>query len=95
MEGLWWSHLRFLLRMDGKFTWRQYWNYLRRQLYVMDTYCNAANRKLNHTMMVVHPLLSLAFVLPSTIGKQHILPNKTFVPLHSVGSLACKPATAH
>ena len=42
----------------------QFWNYLRRQLYVMDTYCNAHNRSLNHTMLALHSYLSWAFILP-------------------------------
>lgn len=49
-------------------TWSQYWNYLHRQLYVMDTYCNDANKRLNHTMMALHPYLSLAFVIPTLTG---------------------------
>ncbi len=31
-------------RLDKQYTWRQYWNYLRRQLYVLDTYVTPHNR---------------------------------------------------
>ena len=51
-------------RLDAACTAKQCWNYLRRQLYVMDTYCNAHNRTLNHTMLALHSYLSWAFILP-------------------------------
>ena len=53
-----------LCRLDAACTAEQCWNYLRRQLYVMDTYCNAHNRTLNHTMLALHSYLSWAFILP-------------------------------
>lgn len=53
-----------LCRLDAACTAKQCWNYLRRQLYVMDTYCNAHNRTLNHTMLALHSYLSWAFILP-------------------------------
>jgi hypothetical protein len=43
-----------ICRLDGTYTARQYWNYLRRQLYVLDTYSSAHNRVLNRTVMAVH-----------------------------------------
>ncbi|KAK9804057.1 hypothetical protein WJX73_000030 [Symbiochloris irregularis] len=51
--------------LDADMPWRRYWNYLRRQLYVMDTYTSPHNRALNHTMMALHTYLSLAFVIPT------------------------------
>ncbi|KAK9803983.1 hypothetical protein WJX72_010372 [[Myrmecia] bisecta] len=52
--------------LEGECGLRRYWNYLRRQLYVMDTYASPLNRRINHSMMVVHAYLSWAFVLPAT-----------------------------
>jgi hypothetical protein len=45
-----------------------YWNYLRRQLFVMDTYASAHNRRVNHTMLALHAYLSWAVVLPLLTG---------------------------
>ena len=47
---------------------QRYWNYLRRQLYVMDTYVTPHNRLVNHTMLALHTYLSWAFVLPCLTG---------------------------
>ncbi|CAL5219139.1 g915 [Coccomyxa viridis] len=49
--------------LDTSCSARQFWNYQRRQLYVMDTYCNAHNKRLNHTMLALHCYLSWAFIL--------------------------------
>jgi hypothetical protein len=38
----------------------QYWDYLRRQLYVLDTYSSAHNRRLNHLMALVQCGVGLA-----------------------------------
>ena len=46
----------------------RYWNYLRRQLYVMDTYVTPRNRLVNHSMLGLHTYLSWAFVLPCLTG---------------------------
>ena len=51
-------------RLDTSCGAQQFWNYLRRQLYVMDTYCNAHNKHLNHTMLALHSYLSWAFIIP-------------------------------
>jgi hypothetical protein len=45
-----------------------YWNYLRRQLFVMDTYASAHNRRVNHTMLALHAYLSWAVVMPLLTG---------------------------
>ena len=55
-------------RLEAQYSWRAYWNYLRRQLYVLDTYFNAHNRVLNHTMMAVHAWASAAFTLAALTG---------------------------
>lgn len=54
----------FWRRLDPSCTAEQFWNYLRRQLYVMDTYYNTHNRSLNHTMLALHGYLSWAFIVP-------------------------------
>lgn len=59
--------------MDGDETWGRYWNYLRRQLFVMDTYVSAHNRRVNHCMLLLHPLLSWGFVLPTIAGRLSVL----------------------
>ena len=55
--------MRLMCRLDPSSGARQFWNYQRRQLYVMDTYCNAHNRRLNHIMLALHCYLSWAFVI--------------------------------
>ena len=55
-------------RLEGGWGLRQWWNYLRRQLCVLDTYYNAHNRRTNHVMAVFHCWASLGFVLPLTTG---------------------------
>jgi hypothetical protein len=47
-------------------TWHQYWNYLRRQLFVLDTYYNEANRMANHTLMLLHSYGSAVFIIAVT-----------------------------
>jgi hypothetical protein len=46
--------------LDETQTLRQWWNYVRRQLFVMDTYANEWNRNVNHGMLFVLTYLSLA-----------------------------------
>lgn len=50
-----------------------YWNYLWRQLFVMDTYASAHNRRVNHTMLALHCYLSWAIVLPLLTGEAKTL----------------------
>ena len=64
---------RCACRLDPCFSWRRYWNYLRRQLFVMDTWAGSTNRRINHTMMVAHSYLSWAFAVPATTGGEHAL----------------------
>ena len=54
-------------RLDKACSFGQFWNYLRRQLYVMDTYASSHNRRLNHIMLALHCYLSWAFVAPAVI----------------------------
>jgi hypothetical protein len=41
----------------------RYWNYLRRQLFVLDTYYNDSNRVANHTLMALHSYGSAVFTV--------------------------------
>ena len=54
--------------LDEQVSLERYWNYLRRQLYVMDTYVTPRNRLVNHSMLGLHTYLSWAFVLPCLTG---------------------------
>jgi hypothetical protein len=55
-------------RLDGRCSLRKFWNYLRRQLYVMDTYASAFNRRQNHGMLALHCYLSWGIVVPAAIS---------------------------
>ena len=57
-----------MCRLDGAYTPARYWNYLCRQLYVMDTYACAAARRTNHAMLMLHACLSWAFVAPAVLA---------------------------
>lgn len=52
--------------LDGSYPPRRWWNYLRRQLYVMDTYSNTHNRRTNHGLAALHSYASWGVVLPAT-----------------------------
>lgn len=45
-------HAIFPQMLDRDTSWRQFWNYMRRQIYVLDTYSGLHNRRVNHGMMV-------------------------------------------
>ncbi|GFH32763.1 uncharacterized protein HaLaN_32037, partial [Haematococcus lacustris] len=49
--------------LDRQSSWGQYWNYLRRQLFVLDTYFSSSSRLLNHGMMLLHSWASAAFAV--------------------------------
>ncbi|GMH45669.1 hypothetical protein BSKO_13632 [Bryopsis sp. KO-2023] len=51
----------FPQRLESTPSWNNYWNYLRRQLYVCDTYASIRNKRINHTMVAVHVVSSIAF----------------------------------
>ena len=52
--------LIFPQRMSVKQSFEQWWNYLRRQLFVMDTYSSNRNKQINHGMLGVLSYLSFA-----------------------------------
>lgn len=63
----------FPQRLQAHYCWSEYWNYLRRQLYVMDTYATSSNKRINHTLMIIHSYLSWAIVMPATTAFLRLL----------------------
>ena len=55
-------------RLEQRYSWRQYWNYLRRQLFVLDTYATPHNRALNLVMAAVHVWASASAAAPVLAG---------------------------
>lgn len=55
-------------RLEQRYSWAQYWNYLRRQLFVLDTYATSHNRALNLVMAAVHAWASSAAAAPVLAG---------------------------
>jgi hypothetical protein len=53
----------FPQRLERGLTWRMYFNYIYRQLYVLDTYVDAHNRRLNLILLAVHSYASLSVAL--------------------------------
>uniref|UniRef100_A0A7S3VJX6 ceramide glucosyltransferase n=1 Tax=Dunaliella tertiolecta TaxID=3047 RepID=A0A7S3VJX6_DUNTE len=51
----------FPQRLEKDVSWSKYWNYLRRQLFVLDTYANSHNRLVNYTMAAVSTYFCVAF----------------------------------
>jgi len=58
------SYAIFPQCLDAEYSLFRYWNYLRRQLVVLDTYASDHNRRTNHVMAVLHCYFSWAFVVP-------------------------------
>lgn len=50
-------------RLEKGMTWPKYLNYIYRQLYVLDTYVDGHNRRLNLILLAVHSFASLAVAL--------------------------------
>lgn len=65
------------------------------QLFVCFTYTSAHNRRVNHTMVVVHTYISLSFVCPIALAAktlaQHIVSVSLFSSSSSSSSLAPRP----
>ena len=59
--------MSWVIRLDKDCSLGKFWNYLRRQLCVMDTYASEFNRRLNHGMLALHCYLSWALVAPAAI----------------------------
>ena len=56
-----------------RYSFRRYWNYLRRQLYVLDTYANLHNRCSNYALAVLHCYGSWGFCLPVLFAAYRIM----------------------
>ena len=52
-----------LQELPEQTTVAQYWNYVRRQTFVLDTYTSTWHRRLNMTLISIHVYLSCFFVL--------------------------------
>jgi len=75
-------------------TWTTYWNYLRRQLYVMDTWAGTHNRRLNHGMLLLHCWLSWALVGPALAVAARAGAWAAQVPLLATQEVYAGPGTA-
>eukprot|EP00850_Spirogloea_muscicola_P010612 SM000063S20002 [mRNA] locus=s63:263064:267377:+ [translate_table: standard] len=51
----------------------KYWNYLRRQIFVLETYSSLYNRVLNRVLFLVHCYLSWGLVIPFLVAELHML----------------------
>jgi hypothetical protein len=51
----------------------RYWNYLRRQLYVLDTYHSRHNKALNHSMMLLHSYGSAMFTAAALVTSLQLI----------------------
>lgn len=58
------SHAMYPQWLDGDYNLKRYWNYLRRQLFVLDTYSSSHNRRTNHSLALLHCYGSWSFVIP-------------------------------
>lgn len=61
-------HVVALVRRLGSATFHDHWNYMRRQVFVLDTYRNGAGRTLNHTMLGLLVFLGLTLSFPVVAG---------------------------
>ena len=62
----------FPQRMCGRQSTWQWWNYLRRQLFVMDTYATPHNRAVNHGMLLALSYLSAAVTSAMAFAAAHL-----------------------
>lgn len=67
------SYAVFEHDMSPGWSLRRYWNYLRRQTYVLETYSSLFNCVLNRVLLVMHSLLSMGFTFPLFIACLHSL----------------------
>ena len=66
-----------LTLMTGQQSMYQWWNYLRRQLFVMDTYATPHNRLINHGMLAALSYLSLAVTAAMAFSAATLLEAET------------------
>eukprot|EP00242_Pyramimonas_sp_CCMP2087_P007305 CAMPEP_0198205636 /NCGR_PEP_ID=MMETSP1445-20131203/9175_1 /TAXON_ID=36898 /ORGANISM="Pyramimonas sp., Strain CCMP2087" /LENGTH=449 /DNA_ID=CAMNT_0043878009 /DNA_START=590 /DNA_END=1939 /DNA_ORIENTATION=- len=62
----------FVNHMDPQVTWRKYWNYLRRQLFVLYTYTSWHNCVVNTLLLYSHSYVSFAITLPFFTSVLHL-----------------------
>ncbi|GAQ86905.1 Glucosylceramide Synthase (UDP-glucose-dependent) [Klebsormidium nitens] len=62
----------FLYPLSGKCTVGRYWNYLRRQIFVLETYCSLHNQIVNRALFLAHCYLSWGLVLPLVPTAVHL-----------------------
>jgi len=58
------SHALLPMRIEKQSSWFEVWNYLHRQMYVLDTYADERNHRINHTMLRWQAYLSAATIWP-------------------------------
>ncbi|MEW5308162.1 MAG: hypothetical protein WDW38_000140 [Sanguina aurantia] len=58
----------FPQRLSSSYTWAQYYNYLHRQLYVLDTYASPSARTAHHAMLGVHCWASASLAAAALSG---------------------------
>eukprot|EP00850_Spirogloea_muscicola_P013057 SM000087S23339 [mRNA] locus=s87:49953:54292:- [translate_table: standard] len=63
----------FFHPLPANLTWERYWNYLRRQIFVLETYSSLYNRVLNRLLFLVHCYLSWGLVIPFLVAELHML----------------------
>ncbi|KAF5834628.1 nucleotide-diphospho-sugar transferase [Dunaliella salina] len=59
----------FPQRLEKDVSWRKYWSYLRRQLFVLDTYANRHNRLVNYTMAAMSTYICLTMCAAVALGE--------------------------
>jgi hypothetical protein len=75
--------------LQARYSVSQYWNYLRRQLFVLDTYQGPHDRRLNHILMVVHAACSGALAGSCTAAAGYLVGGAVWVLL-GCGLLQCR-----
>eukprot|EP00898_Chlorokybus_atmophyticus_P006719 jgi/Chlat1/7048/Chrsp56S00528 len=75
----------FPQQLESGSTMHGYWNYLRRQLVVMDTYSSAHNRHVNHALLASHCYLSWALVLAILLSCYVLCAHIVLSPLRKAG----------
>lgn len=63
---------------------KKYWNYLRRQLYVLDTYSSTSNRITNYSLAALHCYGSWGYCIPLYLVAAHALIGLITVALDGV-----------
>ena len=62
-------HCLLHVRLDPSCSWQTFWNFLHRQMYVLDTYITRKNKRINHALAAAHFIVSCALALPIPTGE--------------------------